>query len=74
MSKKKFFTRKWYFWVVVVVNWIWILTLTEQFSLLDYPLSFFGSFIVIFVIWLSIWSLVRLVKYIIKDFKKKQMR
>jgi len=68
-KEKKFFIKKWYFWVVVFINWIWFLILTEQTSLLDYPLSFIGGFVVIFIGWLFIWLIVKLVKYIMKKFK-----
>jgi len=56
---KKFFIKKWWFWVAVFLNWIRHIVLAKQTHYIEYLGSLIGSFIFVFSIGMIIWLVVR---------------
>ena len=62
--KNKFFIKKGIFWVLVILNWIFGIVISKNFSLRYIVASFFGSFILIFILGLFVWIIIKIVKKI----------
>ena len=70
-KSKKFFIKKWWFWLAVFLNWIRHIIITEQFLYIEYLGSFIGSFIFVFSIGMIIWLVVKNYQMIKKKRKEK---
>lgn len=63
-KKKKFFIKRWFFWILVILNWFLGLILSKNFTLLYMIASFIGSFVLFFVFGLFIWMVLKVVRKI----------